>query len=385
MRLDFKNVDLVDVSFKGIEQFLKDYDNYLGWYHFEKIANLDLINRLRAKSEFIVKNCDVFLIVGIGGSFSGTKAILESLNPYFSDKKPEIYFVGNSLSSDYLFALKEKIKDKSIMINYVSKSGKTLESRLVFNDLMLMMHEKYETDEIEKRVIYTTSDEKIVPKNFDWFKIEDDIGGRFSVFSPVGLLAFFVNGIDVEKLLEGVERANANLDLAKQIARFRYSMIKAGKEIEAYVVYEPKLFSLLEWIKQLIAESLGKDGQGLFPVGLVNTTDLHSFGQYLQEGKRNVFEFVIKVDSEEKIFINELNKNLDEINEVALEATMKAHHQGGVPNGLIDLGKLDEMSLGMFMQMMMLSCVFSGFLEKVNPFDQEGVEVYKEEMRLTIG
>ncbi len=385
MRLDFKNVDLVDVSFEEIEQFLKDYDNYLGWYRFEKIANPNLINRLREKSEYIVKNCDVFLIVGIGGSFSGTKAVVEALNPYFSDKKPEIYFVGNSLSSDYLVALKEKIKHKSIAINYVSKSGKTLESRLVFNDLMLMMHEKYGIDEIEKRVIYTTSDEGIVPKNFDWFKIEDDIGGRFSVFSPVGLLAFFVNGLDVKKLLEGVNEANSNLDLAKQIARFRYSMIKALKEIEAYVVYEPKLFSLLEWSKQLVAESLGKDGQGLFPVGLVNTTDLHSFGQYLQEGKRNVFEFVIKVETDEKVFVKELNRNLDEINDLALKATMKAHYQGGVPNGLIDLGKLDERSLGMFMQTMMLSCVFSGFLENVNPFDQEGVEVYKEEMRLTIG
>ncbi len=365
------------VDFAGYEQFLKKYDGYTGWINIEKLAEENLINRIKAKSAEIIKNCDVFLIVGIGGSFTGARAVIESLRPYFSKHNPEIYYVGNSLSSEYLKNLKEKIKNKDIVINYISKSGNTLETKIIFDDLLDFMKEKYDEAEIKKRIIYTTGNADIVLDGCEWFLIPKNIGGRFSVFSPVGLLPMAVAGINIDNVLSGASQVNINL--AKQYAMFRDKMGKIDKQIEAFVVYEPKLFYLLEWIKQIYAESLGKEEQGIFSVGLVNTTDLHSTGQFLQEGNRNIFETVINFNEQVDIYVPSYQRNLREINQIALQSTIVAH-QEKVPNLLIEMGDLTDFKIGELLQFFMISCVMSGYISNINPFLQEGVEEYKREM-----
>ncbi len=377
MKLSYDSKYQLKESFADFSDFLKKHQDWTGWLNLEKLSEESLIAKIIEKSQYIRENCDVFLLVGIGGSYSGAKAIIESLKGYFVDSKPEIYYVGNSLSSEYLFNLKEKIKDKDIVINYISKSGSTLETKVVLEELEKLMAEKYEDSELQKRIIYTTSNPEIVPEGFDYFLIPNNVGGRFSVFTPVGLLPVAVAGIDIRELLDGAKAVDQ--DLAKEYALFRKKMIESGKEIEAYVVYEPKLDHLLEWVKQVYAESLGKNNQGIFPAGLVNTRDLHSYGQYLQEGKQNVFETVLVVDEKVEIMVPAYGKNLSEINKIAQKATTIAH-QERVPNLIIEVGILDAFKMGQLLQFFMLSCVMSGYLEKVNPFDQEGVEGYKKEM-----
>ncbi len=376
MELLIPKVNLGEVNEEELTQFWEQYRNYVGWRDLELLSEKN--KDIKEKSEFIVQNCDVFLVVGIGGSYVGARAVIDALQPYFEEKKPEIYYVGNSLSSEYLYNLKEKIRHKNVIINYVSKSGKTLESKIVFADLQRFMAEKYDEEEMKKRIVYTVGNTNIVPDGYDYFLIPDDVGGRFSVFTPAGLLPIAVAGIDIEKLLQGA--AKADIQDAQKYALYRWAMEKDDIAIEAFVVYEPKLFYFIEWLKQLYAESLGKAEKGIFPVGLINTTDLHSLGQFLQEGRKNIMETVLIFEDQTEVLVPEYNCFLKDINAVAQEANTKAH-QERVPNLLIKMGILNEVEIGKLMQFFMLACAINGFLQDVNPFDQEGVEVYKKEMQ----
>ncbi len=363
------------IAEEDLNLFWATHKNKLGWCNLEKLRQE--VPNIKEKGRYIRANCDVFLVVGIGGSYLGARAVIDALNPYFEDKNPEICYVGNSLSSAYLHDLENYLQDKEIIINYVSKSGTTLESKIAFEYLYRLMQKRYDENELKKRIIYTTGDETLVGDH-DWFPIPDDIGGRYSVFTAAGLLPMAVAGIDIAKIVAGAQQAE--LAQAKEYALYRAMMEEKGWVIEALVVYEPKLFYLLEWLKQLFAESLGKENGGIFPVSLINTTDLHSIGQYLQEGRTNIMETVISFADEKELWLPEYNRCLREVNDIAKEATKKAH-QTRLPNAEIKLDPLNEETVGRLLQFFMLSCAINGFLQGVNPFNQAGVEVYKANIR----
>ncbi|NLL44259.1 MAG: glucose-6-phosphate isomerase [Mollicutes bacterium] len=374
---------------KDIKKYLDNKIDMMGWYNVDKLFDLKLIQNILRTATYIRESCDVFLVIGIGGSYLGAFAFIEALNPYFynNQKKPAIYFVGTSLSTEYYYDLVNLIKDKDIIVNVISKSGTTLESAIGYDIILKLMKEKYNNEELKKRIIITTDEnsgelrKEVNKEGYQSFIIPNNIGGRFSVFSPVGLLPIAVSGFDLENLSKGIKEAYSNLDKAIEYAAIRKIMYDKGKNIEAFVVYEPKLYAFMEWLKQLYGESLGKNDQGLLPISLINTRDLHSLGQYLQEGKKIIFETVINIEkSNNQLYLNKYQKTLDEINNIASLATSKAHLKGNVLNNVITIKKLNERSLGCLMQFFMISCAISGYLEGVNAFDQLGVEEYKKIM-----
>lgn len=361
-----------------------------GWYDIDNLFNSELINDIKNTATFIRNNCNAFIVVGIGGSYLGSLAVIEALKPYFYNQtnNPEIYFLGTSLSSQYYHDLIDLIKDKDIIVNVISKSGNTLETEISYNLIMDFMKKKYNEKELSNRIIITTDKEKgslrlEANKNgYKSFVIPNNIGGRYSVFSPVGLLPIAVSGIDINELHNGAKEANNNMSKQIEYAIVRDEMYKSGKVVEAYVVYEPKLYALTEWLKQLYAESLGKNEQGILPISLVNTRDLHSLGQFVQDGNKILFETVINVkNSDADIKIDKYNKSLEQLNSIASIATSKAHNNGSVSNNVITLDTLNENNIGYLLQFFMVSCAVSGILENVNPFNQDGVEEYKRIMK----
>lgn len=334
---------------KDIKKYLDNKIDMMGWYNVDKLFDLKLIQNILRTATYIRESCDVFLVIGIGGSYLGAFAFIEALNPYFynNQKKPAIYFVGTSLSTEYYYDLVNLIKDKDIIVNVISKSGTTLESAIGYDIILKLMKEKYNNEELKKRIIITTDEnsgelrKEVNKEGYQSFIIPNNIGGRFSVFSPVGLLPIAVSGFDLENLSKGIKEAYSNLDKAIEYAAIRKIMYDKGKNIEAFVVYEPKLYAFMEWLKQLYGESLGKNDQGLLPISLINTRDLHSLGQYLQEGKKIIFETVINIEkSNNQLYLNKYQKTLDEINNIASLATSKAHLKGNVLNNVITIKKI---------------------------------------------
>jgi len=375
MQINFPQKIEKPIVEEELRLFWQQYVDNTGWLNLDQLSYE--IPKIKEKSTYIKNNCEVFIVVGIGGSYLGGRAVIEALGSYFGENNPKIYYAGHSLSSEYLKDLEDEIKDKEIIVNYISKTGKTLESKIIFNYLYQLMRKKYEKKELQKRIIYTVGDPSLA-EECDFFIIPNNIEGRFSVLTPVGLLPMAVAGIDIEKLILGAKKAD--LKTAQEYALYRRMMENKGNIIEAFVVYEPKLFYLLEWLKQLFAESLGKENGGIIPIGLINTTDLHSFGQYLQAGRPNIMETVLSFDNKAPIMISEYNRMLHEINNIAKDATIVAHKER-IPNLEIKMGDLKEEALGEFLQFMMLACAIGGFLQGVNPFDQKGVEDYKREMQ----
>lgn len=389
---DFINEDQIEehqISTPDIKEYLNN-NEMTGWYQLDKLFDKSLINDINQTATYIKNNCDVFLVIGIGGSYLGAVAGIEALNPYFYNNKihPHIYFVGNNLSSDYYRDLIEKIKDSDIIINVISKSGSTLETQIAYNLIMDLMKSKYNDQELTERIIITTDEkagllrEEVNKYGYKAFVLPNDVGGRYSVFTPVGLLPMAVSNIDIEQLYIGASKANNNLDNQIRYAVIRRLLYNQGKTIEGYVVYEPKLYNFSEWLKQLYGESLGKKEQGILPVSFINTRDLHSLGQFIQQGNKILFETVINVkNSDHDIKMDQYNKTLNEINNIASKATSIAHYNGNVLNNIIDIECLNAEILGYLFQFFMMSCAISGYIEKVNPFDQEGVEEYKKIMR----
>lgn len=392
-------------------------NEYLGWVKHPSDYDKEEFSRIQKAAQRIQGQADALIVIGIGGSYLGAKAALEMLTHTFynqlsKDKRkyPEIYFVGHHMSSTYIKHLLDVLEGKELAVNVISKSGTTTEPAIAFRIFRDLLEKKYGEEEAAKR-IYATTDahqgalkQLANEKGYESFVVPDDIGGRYSVLTAVGLLPIAVAGINIEEMMFGAKEAQekyAVLDIEKnaayQYALARYSLYQKGKSIELLVNYEPQLHYFSEWWKQLFGESEGKDGKGLFPAAVDFTTDLHSMGQYIQEGRRHLFETIIRVEkSQFELHINEDKQDLDglnylvgksvhEVNQRAMDATILAHTDGDVPNIVISIDELSAKSFGHLVYFFEIACGISGYLLGVNPFDQPGVEAYKKNMFALLG
>ncbi|MDD7044610.1 MAG: glucose-6-phosphate isomerase [Peptoniphilaceae bacterium] len=419
MNIDFTNVDLSglkDYEAKALEAFdtliakSGEGNDFLGWIERPTDYDKEEFDRIKKAAERIRSNSDVLVSIGIGGSYLGIKAVDVALDKYFSsDRKVKLIYAGNQLSGEYLVELLDYLKDVDYCLNVISKSGTTTEPAIAFRFLKEAIEDKYGKEEAKERIFATTDRQKGALKEladaegYETFVVPDDIGGRFSVISAVGLLPLAAAGVDIDAFMAGFKKGQ---DLyteksfdnpAIKYAAVRNMLNANGKDIEVLVNYEPKLKYVAEWWKQLYAESEGKDGKGIFPVSVNNTTDLHSLGQMIQEGKRNLFETVIEVkdnaidlsikaDADNLDGLNYLEgKTLSFVNKQAMEGTTIAHVKGGVPNIRIELDKLTAESLGELFYFFEIAVGVSGYILGVNPFNQPGVEEYKKQMFKLLG
>ncbi len=386
-------------------------NDFLGWVDLPKNYDKQEFARIKAAAQKIRNDSDVLIVIGIGGSYLGARAAIEFLHSQFYNnlKKdaPEIYFAGNSISGSYLSELLKLCEGKRVSVNIISKSGTTTEPAIAFRVFRNLLEERYGEEEAAKRIYCTTDKARGTlkqladEKGYECFVIPDDVGGRFSVLTAVGLLPIAASGADIDKLMQGAEAAMneyASEDNdCYQYAAIRNALYRKGKEIELYVCYEPRFTLMNEWLKQLYGESEGKDQKGLFPASVIFSTDLHSMGQYVQDGRRMLFETVIDIkDNGSDIIINEEQDNSDGlnflsgkpmsfVNKKAFEGTVLAHTDGGVPNLVISIDKADEEHLGRLIYFFEKACAISGYILGVNPFDQPGVESYKKNMFALLG
>ncbi|MGL5122608.1 MAG: glucose-6-phosphate isomerase [Fusobacteriaceae bacterium] len=391
-------------------------NDYLGWIDLPKNYDKVEFKKIKEAGIKIQNTCDILLVVGIGGSYLGARAAIEFLSHSFHNnlpknkrKSPEVYFVGQNISGKYLKDLLEILEGKDYAINIISKSGTTTEPALAFRVLKKHIEEKYGKENAKKRIFATTDASKgalkklATEEGYETFTIPDNVGGRYSVLTPVGLLPIAAAGINIDELMKGAEDASVaykadfkNNDCYKYAA-IRNIINRKGKEIELLVNYEPRLHFVSEWWKQLFAESEGKDGKGLFPASVDYSTDLHSLGQYIQEGKRNIFETSIRIEKFEKDIIIEkeavdldgLNylsgKGFDFVNKKATDGVTLAHIDGGVPNLSVTIPEATPYHLGYMFYFFEKACGVSGYLLGINPFDQPGVETYKKNMFALLG
>ena len=386
-------------------------NDFLGWLHLPSSISQDHLADLKATAQVMRDNCDVVIVAGIGGSYLGARAVIEALSNSFTwlqEKKnaPVMIYAGHNISEDYLYELTEFLKDKKFGVINISKSGTTTETALAFR-LLKKQCEDQRGKEMAKKVIVAITDAKkgaarvtADKEGYKSFIIPDNVGGRFSVLTPVGLLPIAIAGFDIEKLVAGaadMEKAcGVNVpfaeNLAAQYAATRNELYKNGKKIEILVNFCPKLHYVSEWWKQLYGESEGKENKGIFPAAVDFSTDLHSMGQWIQEGERTIFETVISVENvdhklevpSDEANLDGLNflagKRVDEVNKMAELGTQLAHVDGGVPNMRIIIEKLDEYNIGQLLYFFEIGCGISGYLLGVNPFNQPGVEAYKKNM-----
>ena len=392
-------------------------NDFLGWIDLPVDYDKEEFARIKKAAAKIQSDSEVLLVIGIGGSYLGARAAIEFLRHGFYNmiskeqrKTPEIYFVGNSISSTYLKNLVDVIGDRDFSINMISKSGTTTEPAIAFRVLKAMMEKKYGKEEAAKRIYATTDKAKgslkglATEEGYETFVVPDDIGGRFSVLTAVGLLPIAVSGADIDKLMEGAasgrEMALNNAfeeNDALKYAALRNILLRKGKAIEILCNYEPAVHYVSEWWKQLYGESEGKDQKGIFPASVDLTTDLHSMGQFIQDGARNMFETVINIEkSREEIIIEEepvdldgLNyltgKTVDFVNKSAMNGTILAHTDGQVPNFMVNVPEMNEFYLGQLFYFFEFACGVSGYLLGVNPFNQPGVESYEKNMFALLG
>ncbi|MEG0265896.1 MAG: glucose-6-phosphate isomerase [Erysipelotrichaceae bacterium] len=386
-------------------------NDYVGWVDWPLNYDKAEFARIQQCAKDIQNKCDVFLVCGIGGSYLGARAAIEMINGLYSKKKPEILYIGNTFSSTYIAQVMEYIEDKDIVLNVISKSGTTTETALAFRLIKQFMEKKYGEAEANRRIYATTDKNKGTlkdiadKKGYEQFGIPDDIGGRFSVMTAVGLLPIAVAGIDINKIMKGIEKAYYDLNTADldKNAAYAYAVARRilenqGKDAEMLVSYESQMSSFAEWWKQLFGESEGKDGKGVLPCSANFSTDLHSLGQFIQDGKKMLFETLILVeqpslnmifpsDDENADGMNYLaGKDIHWVNKMACKGTLKAHEiTGGVPNLLISIPDMGEESFGYIIYFFFKAIAMSGYLIDVNPFNQPGVEVYKKNMFALLG
>ena len=364
-----------------IRKKLEKKESMLDWYDVDSSISKNEFDKIVKVSNYVRKNANVFLVIGIGGSYLGSRAIIDMFKPYFKKDKLEIIFAGFSLSSSYLKELLDYINDKEVIVNVISKSGTTLETNITFNAVYDLMKKKYSKTQLQKRIIITTDKKKgklrelVNKEKFISFKVPDNIGGRFSVFTAVGLLPIAVANVNIMRLLEGVRRGKKDIDKCFIYAIIRDILYKKGRKIESFTVYEPKLYYLTEWIKQLFGETQGKNNLGLFPVSVVNSRDLHSLGQYYQQGDPIIFETVINVVNNKDIKVT--NKSLNKINNIATIKVCEAHAPH-TPSNVICMDYLNEENVGELMYFFMVSASIGAYLLNVDPFNQPGVEDYKK-------
>ena len=387
-------------------------NDFLGWVDLPVNYDKEEFSRIKKAAEKIRNDSDVLVVIGIGGSYLGAKAAIDFLNgPFYNNtEKPQIIFAGNNISPNYLNSVIKCLDGKDVSLNVISKSGTTTESAIAFRILKKYVEDKYGKEEAKKRIYATTDAAKGALKKlsddegYETFVVPDDVGGRYSVLTAVGLLPIAVAGADIDKMMQGAADARemyskSNLDENEcyQYAAIRNIMHQKGKNIEMLVNYDPELQYFTEWWKQLYGESEGKDQKGIFPAGVNFSTDLHSMGQYIQDGLRTIFETVLYVEnSKTDITIEETPENIDGlnflagrtmdfVNKQAFAGTTLAHTDGGVPNLLISLKALDEYTFGQLVYFFEKACGISGYLLGVNPFDQPGVESYKKNMFALLG
>ena len=404
--------DIVEKIHNELHEKSDDDNEFLGWLELPSKYNKKEFKKIKECAKKIQKDSDVLLVIGIGGSYLGARAVIEALTNSFYNlqdksvrRKPQIIYVGNNLSSSYINDIIDLLIGKDFSINVISKSGTTTEPAIAFRIFRELMESKYGLEEARKRIYVTTDKESGALKKlanneqYATFVIPDNVGGRYSVLTPVGLLPIAVAGIDIDELMKGARFAqdkynddSIEYNEAYQYAVARNLLYKDGKNIEILANYEPKMHYITEWWKQLFGESEGKDKKGIFPAGVDFTTDLHSLGQYIQDGRRCLFETVINIERPySDIYINSdeddldgLNylagKSLDFVNKKAMEGTIEAHVSGDVPNILITMEELNEETIGQLIYFFELACAMSGKILGVNPFDQPGVEAYKKNM-----
>ncbi len=394
------NQELLDKS--------EDESEFLGWLKLPTEYDKKEFERIKKCAQKIRKDSDILLVIGIGGSYLGARAVIEALHSSFSqmkDDKPHIIFVGNNLSPDYINDVIEVLEGKDFSINVISKSGTTTEPAIAFRIFREILEGKYGIKEARKRIYVTTDKKKGALKQlseaegYESFVIPDDVGGRFSVLTAVGLLPIAASGLDIDKIMEGARFAmdkysDSSLEYNQcyQYAVARNLLYERDKSVEMLVSYNPRMHYFIEWWKQLFGESEGKDGKGLFPSGAEFTTDLHSLGQYIQEGRKILFETVLDIEnSNTDITINMDEDNLDNlnylygkklsyVNKMAMQGTIKAHSEGEVPNIIIHIDELNEETIGQLIYFFEKACAMSAELLEVNPFNQPGVEKYKTNM-----
>ncbi|MBS5114709.1 MAG: glucose-6-phosphate isomerase [Erysipelotrichaceae bacterium] len=386
-------------------------NDFLGWLDWPVNYDRDEVQRIKVKSQEIIEKVDVLLVCGIGGSYLGARAAIEAINGLYPTNKVEIIYVGNTFSSNYISQVVNYIENKEFAINCISKSGTTTETSIAFRIFKELAEKRYGKEEARKRIIATTDKEKGALKTlannegYETYTIPDDIGGRYSVLTAVGLFPIAVAGIDIEKMLEGAAKARAdfdNNDLATndcyKYGVARQMLNKAGYPAEMFVTYELQYAMLAEWWKQLFGESEGKENKGILPTSATFSTDLHSLGQFIQEGSKVVYETVLQVENpiadvtipSDEDNLDNLNylagKTVDFVNKKAAEGTIDAHaNTGNVPNIVITLDKMDAYSFGYLVYFFEKACALSVYLLGVNPFNQPGVEVYKKNMFKLLG
>lgn len=412
-----KKAKKVEEIHEELNSLKDDEKEFLGWMNLPSNIKKKELDKIKKYAKKIREDSDVLVVIGIGGSYLGARAVIETLNSTFYNylpkeqrKGPQIFFAGNNISGTYLNDLVDAIGNKDVSVNVISKSGTTTEPAIAFRFFREFMENKYGLEEARKRIYVTTDKEKGALKTladkeeYETFVIPDNVGGRYSVLTPVGLLPIAATGIDIDKLIGGAKIAEEkyNDSSLKYNECYKYAVVRNllyrdEKNIELLITYEPKMHYIIEWWKQLFGESEGKDEKGIYPDGADFTTDLHSIGQYIQEGRKNIFETVLNIENQDanvSIHIDEDNldginylsyKTMDYVNKKAMEGTIKAHIDGGVPNIVINIDELNEESLGQLIYFFELACAMSGKLLGVNPFNQPGVEKYKTNMFKLLG
>jgi len=412
----FQYQEAIDSHFLSIRERTGKGNDFLGWTDLPSSAGETFIAKIEDAAKRFREKSEVSIVVGIGGSYLGARAVIGALSSHFNllEKKagnPIMLYAGNNISEDYLSDLLQVLNEKDYTITVISKSGTTTEPALAFRLLREHMEKKYGKKESKERIIAVTDKEKGALKQladeegYETFVVPDDVGGRYSVLTPVGLLPIAIAGFDIRALLKGAQNmaefsattSRINENPAAAYAAVRNALYAKGKTTEVMVNYEPRLFYFTEWWKQLFGESEGKENKGIFPAGVSNTTDLHSMGQYIQEGLRILFETVLSVDNpKHKLLIpadetdlDKLNyiagKRISEVNHMAELGTTLAHVDGGVPNLKVIIPEITETTLGEMIYFYEMACAVSGYLLGINPFNQPGVEAYKHNMFALLG
>ena len=386
-------------------------NDFMGWVDWAETYDKAEFERILKVAEKVKDKAEVLLVCGIGGSYLGARAAIEMIQGLYSGNKTEVIFVGNTFSSTYIAQVLKHIEDKSVVMNVISKSGTTTETALAFRVLREFMEKKYGKEECKERIIATTDKARGTLKaladkeGYETFVIPDDIGGRYSVITPVGLVPLAIMGVDIKKIMAGLYDAYKELntaDLSKnpayQYAVCRRILQNQGYDVEMFVAYEPQLAMLAEWWKQLLGESEGKDGKGILPDSANFSTDLHSLGQFIQEGKKVLFETILEVenptvdllipnDAEDSDQMNYLaGKSYDWVNKMACLGTIEAHEvTGGVPNLIISIPDMKEYSFGYLCYFFFIATAMTCYMIDINPFNQPGVEIYKKNMFRLLG
>ncbi|MCA1061581.1 glucose-6-phosphate isomerase [Rossellomorea aquimaris] len=409
--------DAVKVAHHSLHEQTGAGSDFLGWIDLPVDYDKEEFSRIQKSAEKIKSDSDILLVIGIGGSYLGARAAIEMLNHSFynalpKEKRstPQVLFVGQNISSTYMRDLMDLLDGKDFSINVISKSGTTTEPALAFRIFRNMLEDKYGVEEARKRIYATTDKSKgalktlATDEGYETFVVPDDIGGRYSVLTAVGLLPIAVSGVEIETMMNGAAQAREDFgkselteNPAYQYAAVRNALYNKGKTIEMLINYEPGLQYFAEWWKQLFGESEGKDQKGIYPSSANFSTDLHSLGQYVQEGRRDIFETVIKVsEPRHELKIEKADSDLDGLNYLAgetvdfvnnkaFEGTLLAHTDGGVPNLIVEIPAMDAYTFGYLVYFFEKACAMSGYLLGVNPFDQPGVEAYKVNMFALLG